>query len=116
MKWPIVEESVSLSVRNTKVEYINRTTELMIDLNKCTSCYQCVKACPKDALVKPDIPKGKKVPKKERVPIFPEPLKCCFSQTRYSQRKESSQKRTGSNFPRTIKMCFLWCMSGIMSF
>ena len=78
MKWPIVEESVRLSVRNTKIEYINRTTELMIDLNKCTSCYQCVKACPKDALVKPDIPKGKKVPRKERVPIFPEPLKCVF--------------------------------------
>ena len=58
MKWPIVEESVSLSVRNTKVEYINRTTELMIDLNKCTSCYQCVIACPNDALVKPEIFKG----------------------------------------------------------
>ena len=78
MKWPIVEESTSLSVRTTKIVYINRTTELMIDLNKCTSCYQCVKACPKDALFKPEIPKGKKVPKKERVPIFPEPLKCVF--------------------------------------
>ncbi len=78
MKWPIVEESTSLSVRNTKIEYMNRTTELMIDLNKCTSCYQCVKACPKNALFKPEIPKGKKVPKKERVPIFPDPLKCVF--------------------------------------
>ncbi|QEE15309.1 4Fe-4S binding protein [Promethearchaeum syntrophicum] len=78
MKWPIVEESINFSVRNTKIEYMNRTTDLMFDLNKCTSCYQCVKACPKNALFKPEIPKGKKVPRKERVPFFPDPLKCVF--------------------------------------
>ncbi|MHA1718841.1 MAG: 4Fe-4S binding protein [Promethearchaeota archaeon] len=78
MKWPIVEESTEFSVRNTKVEYLSRTTELFLDLNKCVACYQCVKACPKNALSKPEIPKGKKVPKKERAPYFPEPLKCVF--------------------------------------
>ncbi len=78
MKWPIVEESTSLSMRKTKIEYINRTTELIFDLKKCTACYQCVKACPKDALFKPEIPKGKKVHRKERVPFFQESLKCVF--------------------------------------
>lgn len=78
MKWPVVEEKIIGAERILKVEYLTRTTELILNRKTCTACGQCIKACPKNALAKPYIPPGKKVNREERDPILPEPLKCVF--------------------------------------
>jgi formate hydrogenlyase subunit 6/NADH:ubiquinone oxidoreductase subunit I len=78
MKWPLITETWEGPDRSTHVEYMTKKTTLTIDTAKCTTCKQCVKACPKGALVSPVIPRGVKVPKVERVPILPDAHKCVF--------------------------------------
>lgn len=77
-KWPLHEYDVNWKYRINRTIYMNRTTELLLDTSKCKACKQCAKACPKDALVMPVIPKGTKVEFVERMPIMPEPGKCVF--------------------------------------
>ena len=78
LKWPIVEQIKKENYNIYKVEYFSRITELILDKNKCKLCQQCIKACPKGALILPKFPKGVRVPRKERVPIIPDPLTCKF--------------------------------------
>lgn len=78
LKWPIVEQYKKGNDNIVKVEYFSRITELIINSEKCKICQQCVKACPKNALEMPRFPKGIRVPRKERVPILPDPLTCKF--------------------------------------
>ena len=67
------------NVRNTKTEYISRTTEFKMDGGKCKLCQQCIKACPHGALVMPPRPpRGVKLPIYDRMPKFPDAKKCVF--------------------------------------
>ena len=79
MKWPLVEEKKDGTIRSTITEYMNRTTELIVDADNCKLCKQCVKACPREALVMPPRPpRGVKKPIYERMPMFPDSNKCVF--------------------------------------
>ncbi len=78
MKWPIVEEYWKGPIRTTEIDYLTRTNKIKLDTDICTACGQCIKACTKDVLVKPTIPKGTKVPKIQRIPAMEHPLKCVF--------------------------------------
>ena len=78
MKWPIINESWKGPIRTTEVEYLTRFNRIKLDTEVCTACGQCVKACPKNVLEKPEIPKGVKLPKVQRVPIMANPLDCFF--------------------------------------
>jgi len=78
MKWPIIEETKEGNDRITKVEYYTRTTEMIFDVEECKICQQCVRVCPKEALSMPTFPKGVRVPRTERTPIFTDPIKCKF--------------------------------------
>jgi 4Fe-4S ferredoxin len=78
MKWPLVDEIWKGSIRILRTEYLTRTTEIALDTDKCTTCNQCTKVCPKEALVAVKIVPGIKKTKLERVPTFPNPNKCVF--------------------------------------
>ena len=78
MKWPIIEETRDGEKRTTKVEYYTRLTEMIFNVEECKLCQQCVRVCPKDALSMPTFPKGVRLPRSERVPIFQNPIKCKF--------------------------------------
>jgi ferredoxin len=76
MKWPIITTSNRGLVHSVKWEYFTRTVEYQLDSELCTTCRQCVRVCPHNALEMPKIEKGAKVTKGQRVPFFPDPLKC----------------------------------------
>ncbi|HME51719.1 MAG TPA: 4Fe-4S binding protein [Candidatus Lokiarchaeia archaeon] len=78
MNWPEIVEITNDEVRTLKTGYITRSTDLTIDTKKCTTCMQCVRACPKGALAKPQLQKGVKTTKIERLPIVVKPVKCVF--------------------------------------
>ncbi len=68
-------------MRSLKIEYITRKTELIVDTKKCTTCMQCVRVCPKGALAQPQLQRGIKVSKKERLPELVKPVRCVFCGT-----------------------------------
>ena len=76
MKWPITSETWLLKTRITQIEYLKKTVELHFNGDKCMICQQCVKACPKDALVEVPFVRGEKKPRIERMPKLPDPVKC----------------------------------------
>ncbi len=76
MKWPLITQSNRGIVHSVKCEYYTRTTEFLLDSEKCTTCRQCVRVCPHQALQMPKIEKGAKITKGQRVPYFPDPLRC----------------------------------------
>lgn len=78
MKWPIIQKGEEGSVNVIKTEYLTKIVEMLLDKESCTVCQQCVRVCPKGAWELPKIPKGVRVPRSERVPIMPDPLKCKF--------------------------------------
>ena len=75
-KWPVYEEMFIQSQHIYRTTYVNRELELIINTKKCKTCKQCVKACPREALIMPQIPKGTKVSLEDRMPIMPSPSKC----------------------------------------
>jgi 4Fe-4S ferredoxin len=81
MNWPAIEDVLTDEMRSLKVEYITRKTELIVDTKKCTTCMQCVKVCPKAALAQPQLQRGVKVSKKERLPEVVKPVRCVFCGT-----------------------------------
>lgn len=78
MKWPLLTTTEKIKSRTFTAEYLTRRTDLILHLDKCKTCKQCVRACPKNALEMPVIPKGKKVPLIARMPIMPDQSKCVF--------------------------------------
>ncbi len=54
------------------------STELKILHKPCTTCGQCVKACPQQALEQRPIVRGERKGKIHRIPYFPDPKKCVF--------------------------------------
>nr|MDO8112417.1 4Fe-4S binding protein [Candidatus Sigynarchaeota archaeon] len=78
MNWPAIEETLNEESRTLKVEYMTKTTELLVATKTCTTCMQCVNVCPKNALARPILVKGVKTTKLERLPVFNKPLKCVF--------------------------------------
>ena len=78
MKWPIIEEIWRGPIRILRTDYLTKMTEIALDTDKCTTCNQCTKVCPKDAITAVKIIPGVKKTKLERIPIFSSPNKCVF--------------------------------------
>ncbi|WP_371806348.1 4Fe-4S binding protein [Candidatus Lokiarchaeum ossiferum] len=78
MKWPIFTTTEKIKTRTFSSEYLTRKTDLILHLDKCKTCKQCVRACPKNALEMPMIAKGTKVPLVARMPLMPDQSKCVF--------------------------------------
>lgn len=78
MKWPIASRVLEMGNIIYQTDYVTVSNRLIIDTEKCTTCAQCVRVCPRGALERPAIPRGVRVPKRERIPVMAHPLKCVF--------------------------------------